>query len=178
MMIKRPPKRGEATKLQVGKQALSKRLRRLRSRQRHGGRQQELLEKSSKDRHGARERKNETKETGTGKLKETSYEDLVHSNKAMMMQVKFYSTLLQSNILDLCSRTRGLGGNTPSKATHTDLLCYSSRGDVHYVLSSSRVSVAIVPILQSSYAIVSGDGSGGWVVRGKYRCRRVWTWGS
>jgi hypothetical protein len=91
---------------------------------------------------------------------------------------KFLSTLLQSNILDLGSRTRGLGGNTPPKATHTDSLCYSSRGDVHYVRSSSRVSVALVPILQFNYAIVSGAGSGGWVVRGKYRCRRVWTWGS
>jgi len=100
------------------------------------------------------------------------------SSSEMMMHVKFYSTLLQSNILDFCSCTRGRGGNTPSKATHTDSLCYSSQGDVHYVRSSSPVSVALVPILQSSYAIVSGDGSGGWVVRGKYRCRRVWTWGS
>jgi len=78
----------------------------------------------------------------------------------MMMQVKFYSTLLQSNILDLCSCTRGLGGNTPSKATPTDSLCYSSQGDVHYVRSNSQVSVALVPILQSSYAIVSGDAQG------------------
>ena len=83
--------------------------------------------------------------------------------------------MLQSNILDLCSRTRGLRGNTPSKATHTDSLFYSSQGDVHYVRSSSRVSVALVPILQSSYTIASRAGSGGWVVRGKYRCRRVWT---
>jgi hypothetical protein len=64
---------------------IPRRLRRPRSRQRHGRRQRELLEKSRtavKDRHGARKKKNETKETGTGKLKEMSYLDLVRSNKA------------------------------------------------------------------------------------------------
>jgi hypothetical protein len=60
------------------------RLRRPRSQQPHRRRQQELLEKSRtavKDRHGAQKRKNEIKETGTGKLKEMSYKDLVQSNK-------------------------------------------------------------------------------------------------